>query len=415
MKISQEQLKKIIKEELAKQLQEDDISGEQVDEIFGKLGSTVKNLGSKFANKLTPGGIARNVMAGANSSQQSASSTSTTTPATTAQQAPSAQVTKFTQGPSNSPNPVAQKPEIPAAAAQQGPAAKDPVVDSTADIVMPHAIVLKGLLTKQMAQSLQKVLGGLPPEQKKTVMAPVMQYINNLPSMASKVIAEEVTAKQKARDAEVRSAGKMSPEQLKAKHAGNISLIGKNLQTLEGEIMNSIKSQLNITNTPNLLQQAIDKKYGNSKEGLRYLDSLMKKPQAHLDALLQNAQLVVKNIISIVQKNMSKAPQGQAKLGGSSAAGASKKVEISRKDGSKVVGQTLSGEAAAQQLKAMGQNEEQIKQILQSIQAGTHSLVSFIDKQTGNPAAKLVPSNQAKQLAESYKATYDKWQKIIKG
>jgi len=328
MKISQEQLKKIIKEELAKQLQEDDVSEQQVDEIFGKLGSAAKNLGSKLANKLSPGSIARNIMARNHGTSATPQAAASATP-----QAAASPI-KFTPPVEDATGEPAQKPTA---------APKDAVADSTSDIVLPHAIVIKNLLVKQMGQSLQKTLGGLSQDQRKAVMGPVMQYLNNLPNMASKVVAEAMT-----------------PDQIKAlkvKHAGNVSLINKNLQGLEGEIMNGIKSQLNTGNTPNMLFQAIDKTHGNSKEGLQYMKSLQKNPQGHLDALLANAQLVLKNVMSILQKNMP-SEQGQLKLGAPQQPGAN---------------------AAA------------------------------MAKKQAKPAAPAQP------VAESYNKIYNKWQKIIKG
>jgi len=327
MKVSREQIKKILKEELAKELEEQELGEEQVDEIFGKIGSTARKIASRFAKK------------------PAASQADTAPPPVTQPETPASAAAQPETKP-ETPAPAPEQPQAPAAA-------KDPVTDSTADIVMPHAVVLKGLLTKQIAQSLQKVLGGLPQDQRKTVMTPVMQYINNLPSMASKVIAEEITPQQQALKAK-----------LAAKHAGNVSLIGKNLQALEGEIMNSIKSQLNVDNAPNLLFKAIEKTHGNSKEGLQYMKSLQKNPQGHLNSLLQNAQLVVKNIMSLVQKNMPKAPEGQSKLAG---------------------------------------NDPQ----------GKIAAANAAKKQPAAPAAK--PAAAAAPVAESYKVTYDKWQKIIKG
>ena len=93
------------------------------------------------------------------------------------------------------------------------------------------------------------------------------------------------------------------------------------------------------------------------------MKSLLKNPQGHLNSLLQNAQLVVKNIMSLVQKNMPKAPEGQSKLGVQQPAGAN--------------------------TAAMAKKQAAAK-----------------------PAAT---AQQPAPVAESYKATYDKWQKIIKG
>jgi hypothetical protein len=369
MKVTKEKLQKIIQEELDAAVESGEITEQQLQELLPGL---------KAVGKAAWGGIKKGAAkvrdiyrAGEKGSQAGAQQQTDTAPSAAQQQAaqpagqpaqpaaadqqaqPAAAPIKFTPPVEDATGEPAQKPAAaqPEAPAQQPAAPKDAVADSTADVVMPHAVVLKGLLTKQIAQSLQKVLGGLPQDQRKTVMTPVMQYINNLPGMASKVIAEEISPEQQALKAK-----------LAAKHAGNISLIGKNLQALEGEIMNSIKSQLNIDNTPNLLFQAIEKAYGNTKEGLQYMKSLQKNPQGHLNSLLQNAQLVVKNIMSLVQKNMPKAPEGQPKLGAPQQPGAN---------------------AAAMAKKPA--------------------------------AAKPQAKPAAPPVQESYKATYDKWQKIIKG
>lgn len=366
MKISREQLNQIIVEELNASVESGEITQEELEALQEGPLDFVKDVGKGITTGAKSGWQAFKTSRQARLNKQNNPQQAGTAPAA-AQQRTQPQVTKtnFTQGPSSSPAPTAQpaaagqqaqpaqtpaaaQPETPPAAAQQPVAPKDAVADSTADIVMPHAVVLKGLLTKQIAQSLQKVLGGLPQDQRKTVMTPVMQYINNLPGMASKVISEEISPEQQALKAK-----------LAAKHAGNISLIGKNLQALEGEIMNSIKSQLNIDNIPNLLFQAIEKAYGNTKEGLQYMKSLQKNPQGHLNSLLQNAQLVVKNIMSLVQKNMPKAPEGQEKLGTPQKPGANAAV------------------------------------------------------MTKKPGAPVKPSTAPVQ--ESYKTIYDKWQKIIKG
>ena len=55
-----------------------------------------------------------------------------------------------------------------------------------------------------------------------------------------------------------------------------LSFINKNLQAVQNQIFNQIKSSLNANTAANLLFNAIDKQYGNSKQGLQYMKSLQK-------------------------------------------------------------------------------------------------------------------------------------------
>lgn len=199
------------------------------------------------------------------------------------------------------------------------------IKSSTSDILLPQAILIKSLLTKELGQSLVKVLGGLSQEQRKTIMTPVMQYLNTLPNMASQVIAEQKTpfqprvagddtAGMPARSTSNTQQQAALKTKLASKHAANTKLIGNNLKALQTQMFNNIKTKLNANNVANMLYNSIDKKYGNTKQGMQYIKSLQKNPQAHLDALLAALQVVLDNIMLIIQSSMPKQETPKANL-----------------------------------------------------------------------------------------------------
>jgi len=179
------------------------------------------------------------------------------------------------------------------------------VINSTSDITLPQAIVIKSLLTKQIGPSLAKVLGGFSQEDRKAIMTPIMQYLNTLPKMASQVIAEEVKKTPSVVNPQQQASLKA---QLAAKHSTNSKIINKNLQAVQNQIFNQIKFSLDANNAANLLFNAIDKQHGNTKQGLQYMKSLQNKSEPHLEVLLANIQLVLDNVMLLLQKHM---PQKQ--------------------------------------------------------------------------------------------------------
>ncbi len=194
-----------------------------------------------------------------------------------------------------------------AAAPAAAPAA--PKTDGTSDIVLPHASLLKSVLTSQLGKVLSQQFADLSPEQRKALMTNAMGYINNLPNAASKVIAEGV--------------GNINPEKptdqkalaasLKAKHAANPAMINKKMQALEKQLNDYVKTQITPENIKDKLFYAIPKNMQNSKEALQYMKSLQKAPEKHIQAFYESASQVIKNIISTIQKSVS-TQQPAAKL-----------------------------------------------------------------------------------------------------
>lgn len=172
---------------------------------------------------------------------------------------------------------------------------------TSSDIVLPQANVLSRELTKMVGPSMQKVLGGLSQQQRGAVMTPIMNYLKSLPKMANPVIAEAETPL----GVSAVDQGQMDLKaRLASKHKANPALISKNLAPLKQNLLNQVKTKFTLDTVPNLLMYSLSKQQQDSKEGKAYLKSLMQNPKAHLDALLQNADLVISNVLALASSGL---------------------------------------------------------------------------------------------------------------
>lgn len=272
MKLSEQQIKKIISEE---------ISSLQEQGFFGKMADRFKKgyqQGKDWWKDKQP--------------QSPAAAQTTPAPSS---QTPAA--TPTTAAPAASP---AQPPPPPADAADEAPPTQQ-ASDGTSDIVLPHASLLKVELQKSIPVALRTVLSGLDDPQRKNIMTQAMNYINSLPKQASQTIAEAEMQDPKAAQQDLKA-------KLQAKHAANPAMISNNLKKLETDLKSLVRKQITMDNVKDKLYYSLPKAQQNTKQGLQYIKSLQQQPQKHYEAFLQSADLVIKNVTQIVQKAVSQAP-----------------------------------------------------------------------------------------------------------
>jgi hypothetical protein len=190
----------------------------------------------------------------------------------------------------NQPQPASQQP-TPSA----GQKTTKGINDGTENIVLPHANLIKNSLINNIGKSLSSTLQAFPPEQKKLIMTKIMGYISSLPQRANQVIAEALTPEQEKMKAV-----------LKAKHATNPNILDRQLDILQKQLMDQIKKDITLDNIKDKLFYSIPKDKQNSKEALQYIKSLQKQPEKHLNAFLNNTNLVIKNIISMTRASIRK-------------------------------------------------------------------------------------------------------------
>ena len=180
--------------------------------------------------------------------------------------------------------------------APEGDGLSDEVKSSTAQISLPHAIVLQGLM-KNIAGTLQKELGFMSREERQDVFPKVMNYIKNLDKLANPVIAEqEGQSDLKAR--------------LMAKHGKKLQ--SKNLpKVLPGKIFQAIQNAIGSEEdfVYALLDVLTDPTGGITDVDADKFAKSLEKPKmakAQHRAALENAQIIANNIASIVSSNMKK-------------------------------------------------------------------------------------------------------------
>lgn len=192
---------------------------------------------------------------------------------------------------------------------QQAQQTQTQKLDQRSNIVLPHANLIRNTLINAVEKNISAIIQTLPKEQKTQIITQVREYINSLPEMSNKVIAEAVAPHTRT----VASAAdqKALKTKLQAKHP-NIALIN-NLPNLEKELMNQIKGNFTVSNIKDKLLQSVPKEQQGSKEAIQYNKSLQKQPQKHLDVFLKNITFVIKKIISIVKSGIEKTSPAQQK------------------------------------------------------------------------------------------------------
>jgi len=189
------------------------------------------------------------------------------------------------------PEETAPEETAPEETAPEGDGLSDEVKSSTAQISLPHAIVLQGLM-KNIAGTLQKELGFMSREERQDVFPKVMNYIKNLDKLANPVIAEGLKG------------------DLRAKHGKKLQ--SKNLpKVLPGKIFQTLQSAIGSEEdfVYALLDVLTDPTGGITDVDADKFAKSLEKPKmakAQHRAALENAQIIANNIASIVSSNMKK-------------------------------------------------------------------------------------------------------------
>jgi hypothetical protein len=393
MKITKEDLQKIVQEEFEKEIQEQQLTEKQVEEIFGgKLRSkantaynTVKDklLGKKPTAPATQTTrsqpqIARFTQGPSSDPTQSQATTSSTVPSAAGaatqtagpgETATTATTQPATEQPAAPPAPAAIQPETPPAAAQQAPAAQNPKLMKRMELFKQNM--------PQYFQAIQKKIADVI---KGAVSANVQQIKEaaDPSSVISSLISKELN------NALAGALKTVTPEDF--------------LKAYQMVAKKNIKD-------PKQLAQSLKNFRGLEEQETVDVNPLAGTEMDLFDAVLQAKRIGISSLVKQAAEKALANPQVQRYMPPEQA--------------TKVVASLTSAARTVRQLLAMNPAST-AQTIAKSAPAATPPAQPAAQPKAAAPAKKPAkkPAAQAQQpspVAESYKATYDKWKKIIKG